>query len=126
MVDVPESEALDRVMDALANSHRRAIVHLLGLQPWAINRLAEVRGLSLPAIHKHLKVLDGAGLIRRHKRGRTTYLTLDGQQLREVQQWVGQFHTYWGNDEATYENYDEFLGIAPGRDDTRQSRRGRS
>ncbi len=110
--DARGSEALDRVLDALANSHRRSIVYLLGLQPWAISRLAEVRGLSLPAIHKHIKVLEAAGLIRRHKRGRTTYLTLNGQPLQEIQAWVGQFHPYWSSPEATYENYENFLATS--------------
>ncbi len=109
MDDEPADAALDRVLEALANPHRRAIVHVLGLQPCAINQLAQMRGLSLPAIHKHLKVLERAGLIRRRKRGRTTFLTLMPAPLRELQGWLGQFHPYWGNEEATYENYASYL-----------------
>jgi DNA-binding transcriptional ArsR family regulator len=87
------------------------LVYVLGLHPCSIARLAGMRGLSLPAIHKHLKVLEGAGMIRRHKRGRATYLTLNRQSLQELQDWVAQFHPYWGSDEATLENYDGYLGI---------------
>jgi len=68
-----------------------------------------MRGLSLPAIHKHVKVLEQAGLITRRKQGRTTYLTLNRRPLARLQEWVGQFHPYWGSDEATYENYADHL-----------------
>jgi uncharacterized protein YbgA (DUF1722 family) len=68
-----------------------------------------MRGLSLPAINKHIGVLEGAGLIKRHKRGRTTFLTLHPAPLTVLQQWAGQFHTHWGTGEGTFENYDQYL-----------------
>jgi DNA-binding transcriptional ArsR family regulator len=100
---------LDIVLAALANAHRRAIVHALGLQPYSISQLAELRELSLPAIHKHLAILENARLIRRRKTGRTTYLTLDRQSLRSLQGWLAGFHTYWGTDAESLANYEEFL-----------------
>jgi DNA-binding transcriptional ArsR family regulator len=93
-VDGVAEEALDRVLEAVANPHRRDILRVLGLQPCAINRLAQMRGLSLPAIHKHVKVLDQAGLITRRKQGRTTYLTLNRRPLVPLQDWINQFHLY--------------------------------
>ena len=114
MADEDDSEAvLDRVLEALANRHRREIVYVLGLQPCAVSQLARMRGLSLPAIHKHVKVLQNAGLVTSHKTGRTTYLTLDPRHLRLLQDWAGQFHPYWGSDQATFENYHHYLGIDP-------------
>jgi DNA-binding transcriptional ArsR family regulator len=104
-----EDDALDQLLEAVANPHRREIVRVLGLQPCAISELARLRSLSLPAIHKHLKVLESAGLITRRKQGRTTYLTLNRAPLRQLQEWVNQFHPYWGADEATYENYARHL-----------------
>ena len=104
---------LDSVLEALANPHRREIIHVLGLQPCAVSQLARMRGLSLPAIHKHIKILENAGLVRRRKTGRTTYLILNPQRLRILQDWVGQFHTYWGSDQASFENYQGYLGIDP-------------
>jgi DNA-binding transcriptional ArsR family regulator len=109
---------LDRVLQALANPHRREIVVVLGLQPCAIHFLAEMRGLSLPAIHRHLKVLDQAGLIRRHKRGTTTFLTLNPAALRGLQSWLDQFHTRWDSDQATYENYDHYLRMTRDNEQT--------
>ena len=105
--------ALDQVLEALANPHRREIVYLLGLQPWGVSQLAQRRGLSLPAIHKHIKVLEEAGLVSRRKHGRITYVTLDRQPLVLLQTWVGQFHPYWGSDQASYENYARHLGFDP-------------
>jgi DNA-binding transcriptional ArsR family regulator len=105
--------ALDQVLEALGNPHRREIVFLLGLQPWGVSQLAQKRGLSLPAIHKHIKILEEAGLVSRRKHGRTTYLTLNRQPLVLLQTWVSQFHPYWGSDQASYENYARHLGFDP-------------
>lgn len=106
-------DALDVVFEALSNPHRRRMVYLLGLQPWAISRLAEQQGLSLPAIHKHLKILEGAGLIHRRKQGRVTYVTLTPRPMQLLQSWVRQFHPYWGSAQASYENYSRHLGFEP-------------
>jgi DNA-binding transcriptional ArsR family regulator len=106
---VDDDAALDQLLEAVANPHRRDVLRVLGLQPCAISQLARMRGLSLPAIHKHVKVLEEAGLITRRKQGRTTYLTLNRRPLAQLQEWVNQFHPYWGSDEATYENYSRYL-----------------
>jgi DNA-binding transcriptional ArsR family regulator len=103
----------DDLDTVLANAHRRAIVHALGLQPNSISQLAELRELSLPAIHKHLAILENAHLIRRRKTGRTTYLTLDRQSLRSLQGWLAGFHPYWGTDAESLANYEEFLAGNP-------------
>ena len=100
---------LDRVFEALANAHRREIVYVLGLQPYSIHHLADMRGLSLPAIHKHIKILESAGMVKRRKIGRTNFLTLDRESLRGLQDWLGQYHAYWGTEEETLENYEKFL-----------------
>ena len=110
MADGEDAAAvLDSVLEALANPHRREIVYVLGLQPCAISQLARLRGLSLPAIHKHVKILENAGLVNRRKTGRTTYLILNPQRLRLLQDWAGQFHTWWGSDQASFENYHGYL-----------------
>jgi DNA-binding transcriptional ArsR family regulator len=103
------ADDLDATLAALANAHRRAIVHALGLQPHSISQLAAQRELSLPAIHKHLAILEAAHLVRRRKTGRTTYLTLERQTLRSLQDWLAGFHTYWGTDAESLANYQTFL-----------------
>jgi len=100
---------LNKVFEALANEHRRNIVYFLGLQPYAIHQLASMRNLSLPAIHKHIKILKAAHLIRNKKIGRTNFLTLNRESLRTLQDWLMQYHTYWGSSEETLENYAKYL-----------------
>jgi DNA-binding transcriptional ArsR family regulator len=101
---------LDNVFAALANKHRREIIYVLSLQPCSISKLASMRNLSLPAIHKHIEILEKGGLVIRKKIGQTNFLTLNRAALRGLQDWVMQYHTYWGNDEATLENYAQYLG----------------
>jgi DNA-binding transcriptional ArsR family regulator len=107
MVEQPE---LDGSFDALANSHRRAIVSALGLQPCSISQLAAMRSLSLPAIHKHIRVLESADLVVRKKIGRSNFLALNRVPLRGVQEWIGGFNAYWGSEKETLENYAQHLG----------------
>jgi DNA-binding transcriptional ArsR family regulator len=113
MSKVGSTGDLDDVFAALSHKHRREIIYVLGLQPCSIGQLASMRDLSLPAIHKHIKVLENAGMIRRKKVGRTNFLTLNRASLRGLQDWVMQFHTYWGSDDATLENYAQNLGTEP-------------
>ena len=101
---------LDRVFDAFANKHRREMVYVLGMQPHSISQLAEMRGLSLPAIHKHIKVLEDADMVIRKKIGRTNFLTLNRKSLRGLQNWLVQFQTHWGSERETLENYARYLG----------------
>lgn len=109
MIQIQKTQDLDVVLEALANKHRREIVYVLALQPCSISQLAAMRGLSLPAIHKHIKILESAGMTIRKKVGRTNFLILNRESLRSLQDWLMQFHTYWGSEEETLENYAQFL-----------------
>lgn len=111
MDDVPDD--VDRLFGALANRHRREMVRLLALQPHSISRLAAIRGLSLPAIDRHVRVLQEAGMIRRRKLGRTTFLTLDRASIRSLQAWLGEFHAYWGSEAESLANYESYLSREP-------------
>jgi DNA-binding transcriptional ArsR family regulator len=104
-----ETEELDAIFEALANRHRREIIYALGLHPCSIRQLADMRDLSLPAIHKHIAVLERADLVSRRKLGRSNFLTLNRQALRGVQDWLGQYHAYWGSEKETLENYAAYL-----------------
>jgi DNA-binding transcriptional ArsR family regulator len=100
---------LDNAFEALANKHRREIIHMLSLQPYSISQLAAMRGLSLPAIHKHIDVLEKGGMVIRKKIGRTNFLALNRETLRRLQDWLMQYHAYWGSNEETLENYAQYL-----------------
>jgi DNA-binding transcriptional ArsR family regulator len=100
-----DSPQLDTILDALANQKRRGIIHDLALQPATVGRLARNQKLSLPAIHKHIRQLEGAKLIVRKKAGRTNFVALDGTTLGLAQSWITQYNVTWGNAHATLENY---------------------
>ena len=104
---------LNKVFEALANEHRREIVYILSLQPASIGQLASMRGLSLPAIHKHIAVLEKGGMVIRKKLGRTNFLALNRNSLRVLQDWLSQYHAYWGSNEETLENYAAYLRKSP-------------
>ena len=98
-------DELNLVFDALANEHRREIIHALALQPRSISQLASLRDLSLPAIHKHVRVLENAAMVRRRKIGRTNFLALERAPLRRLTTWVDQFDPWWGTEEESLETY---------------------
>jgi DNA-binding transcriptional ArsR family regulator len=100
-----DAKKLDRVLTALANEKRRSIVYTLGLQPASISELAKPHKLSLPAIHRHVKVLERARLVQRKKSGRVNFLALDRTGLLLMQDWIAQYNAYWGTNNETLENY---------------------
>jgi DNA-binding transcriptional ArsR family regulator len=98
-------DQFDEVFTALAHAKRRAIVKSLALQPATVGQLAEQCELSLPAIHKHIRILEHAELIQRKKVGRTNFVAISRTGLLRAQDWLQGFHTYWGSDNETLENY---------------------
>ena len=100
-----DSPILDATMNALSNQKRRGIMHDLSLSPTTVSRLAKNHALSLPAIHKHMISLENANLIIKKKIGRTNYVTLNLTTLGVLKNWIVQYHTGWGNEYATLENY---------------------
>jgi DNA-binding transcriptional ArsR family regulator len=100
-----DAKKLDQVLAALANEKRRRIVYTLGSRPASIGQLADQQRSSLPAIHRHIKVLERANLVQRKKSGRVNFLALDRTGLLLMQDWIAQYHAYWGANEETLENY---------------------
>jgi len=90
---------LDTVFAALSHRHRREIVDLLARQPASIQQLARQIGISLPAIHRHLAVLEEASLIQRRKSGRVNFLAIRRAGLHRVRDWALQYRSDWGTDE---------------------------
>jgi len=105
-------DQLDAAFAALGHAKRRAMVRTLAFHPATVSQLAEEHGLSLPAIHKHVRALEDAGLIQRKKVGRTNFLGLNRTGLRAAQEWLGHFHAGWGTDRETLENYIANLSIS--------------
>lgn len=96
---------LDHIFEALGNSKRRGIMDTLAYRPATISQLAGEYDLSLPAIHKHMVILEKAKLIRRKKVGRTNFVTFDRQTMQAAQDWIMQYNTAWGSNQESLENY---------------------
>ncbi len=99
-------DRLDETFAALANSTRRAILARLAQGEANVNQLAEPFELSLPAISKHLKVLERAGLIVRGHRAQYRPCTLDAARLEDVSTWAEQYRPIW---EARFDRMDTYL-----------------
>ena len=100
------SKQLDPVFAALADSTRRAILARLGHGEATVTEVAEPFATSLPAISKHIKVLEEAGLVARRKDGRTHHLRLVASPLKNVVQWLEQYQGFW---ETQFDSLEQFL-----------------
>jgi DNA-binding transcriptional ArsR family regulator len=94
VVDLREG-ALDRVFGALSDPTRRRLVHRLAQGECSVSELAAPFDMSLPAISKHLAVLERAGLLRRRKDGRTYYCSLQPEMLTGALDWISIYSEFW-------------------------------
>jgi DNA-binding transcriptional ArsR family regulator len=83
------------VFHALASEPRRTILGALADGERTVGDLADPFDISLAAISKHLKVLEGAGLVERRTAGRTTVCRLRAEPLAEVRDWVAFYERFW-------------------------------
>ena len=97
---------LDRAFGALADSTRRAILARLTEGDAGVLDVAEPFPMSQPAITKHLRVLEEAGLISRHRQARRRMCHLEPQRLKQLSDWVGSYREFW---EESFERLDELL-----------------
>ena len=106
MATVTDEDRLSETFAALANSTRRAILARLADGAATVNELAEPFAMQLPAISKHLKVLERAGLVVRSQRAQYRPCALDATPLEEVSTWAEQYRPVW---EARFDRMDEYL-----------------
>ncbi|MGH2484087.1 MAG: ArsR/SmtB family transcription factor [Candidatus Limnocylindria bacterium] len=99
-------DQLDSVFSALADPTRRAILARLTEGDANVADLAAPFSMSQPAISRHLKVLEGAGLISRHRRATARLSHLEADPLREATDWLAKYQAYW---DESYERLDELL-----------------
>ena|SRR5437773_2422890 len=91
--EVPER--LDAVFAALSDPTRRAIVVRLSEGEASVSELAEPFPVSLPAVTKHLRVLERAGLLDHHKEGRVRRCRLVPEAMREADDWLARYRVFW-------------------------------
>lgn len=89
------ADPLSLVFSALADPTRRAILARLGAGQATVNELAEPFPISLPAVSRHLKVLERAGLITRGRSGKWRPCRLRAEPLREVSDWLAEYRQFW-------------------------------
>jgi DNA-binding transcriptional ArsR family regulator len=103
---VMNEERLDATFAALADPTRRAIFARLSKGDASVNELAAPFRMSQPAISRHLKVLEGAGLISRRREATTRFSHLEAGSLREAGEWIGRYREFW---EESHDRLDELL-----------------
>jgi DNA-binding transcriptional ArsR family regulator len=104
---------LDRAFGALADPTRRAILARLADGEAGVLEVAQPFSMSQPAITKHLNVLEGAGLISRHRQARRRLCRLEPQRLKQLSDWVGSYRQFW---EDSFERLDVLLEELQGQD----------
>lgn len=103
---VIDEDRLSETFAALANSTRRAILARLAEGAATVNELAEPFAMTLPAVSKHIKVLERAGLVLRGQRAQYRPCALDAAALEEVSTWAEQYRPVW---EARFDRMDDYL-----------------
>ena len=88
-------EVLDNTFGALSDPTRRAILARLAEGEAQVSELAQPFGISLPAVSKHLKVLERAKLIRRHKEGRVHRFTVNPEPIAAATSWIEKYQRFW-------------------------------
>ena len=101
-----EQDRLSTIFAALADPTRRAILARLKEGEASVSALAEPFDISLPAISRHLKVLERAGLIARGREAQWRPCRLDPAPIQEVAVWAGGFRQFW---EESFEKLDDLL-----------------
>jgi DNA-binding transcriptional ArsR family regulator len=112
--------SLDRTFAALSDPTRRAILARLAAGEATISDLASPFEVSLPAISKHIRVLEHAGLLTRRKRGREHHCRLSPFALKEASEWLAFYRRFWTqrlDDLASY--------LAEGDDDAAEKRKAK-
>ena len=101
-----EADPLSITFAALADPTRRAILARLATGEATVTELAEPFEISLPAISRHLKVLQRAGLIEQGRQAQWRPCRLKPERLRDVADWVGAYRRHW---EASFDRLDAYL-----------------
>jgi DNA-binding transcriptional ArsR family regulator len=112
------ADQLSIVFGALADPTRRAILTRLAESEATVAQLAEPFDMSQPAISRHLKVLENAGLISRTRRATARLSHLQAEPLREVTTWLARYQRFW---DESHERLDDLLAaLQAGHDDGRR------
>ena len=111
-------DPLSTTLSALADPTRRAILARLASGEATVTELAEPFAISLPAVSKHLKVLERAGLIARGREAQWRPCRLEAAPLKDAAEWIEPYRRFW---EESFDRLDDYLSELK----TREKRNGR-
>ena len=112
--------SLDSTFAALSDPTRRAILARLALGETSVTELAKPFAMSLPAVSKHLKVLERAGLIARGREAQWRPCRMKPQALKSVDQWLQQYRRLW---DESFDRLDTYLHDIQGKEERRGRKR---
>ena len=115
------ADRLDRTFGALADPTRRAILARLAKGEASVTELAEPFEMSLPAVSKHLKVLERAGLVSRGRERQWRPARLRATPIKEVAEWTDRYRRFW---DERYDRLDEYLDELQGRGPSKRKEKG--
>ena len=100
------TDPLSSTFQALADPTRRAILARLALGEATVCEVARPFNISLPAVSRHLSVLEAAGLVQRERDGRLRRCHLDPRPMQDVADWIGHYRRFW---EARFDQLEQYL-----------------
>ena len=115
-------DPLSQLFAALADPTRRAILARLSKGEATVNELAEPFDITLPAISKHLKVLEKVGLIERTREAQYRPCRLQAAPLKDAADWIGYYRQYW---EESFDRLDAYLKTVTSRQGKPRKKRGK-
>jgi DNA-binding transcriptional ArsR family regulator len=121
MTAIP-TDRLSNTFAALSDPTRRAILARLALGETSVSELAEPFAMSLPAVSKHLKVLERAGLITRGRDAQMRPCKIDASALKEADDWLEEYRRLW---EQRLDRLDDYLKTLQADGKSRERKRGR-
>lgn len=109
--EFPEGDKqLDLVFRALGDPTRRALLARLADKPAMVTELAQPFAMSLPAVSRHIRVLEHAGLVARTVDGRVHHCSLSATPLKHVEKWLSQYRRFW---EGTLDSLARYVAEGP-------------
>lgn len=117
-------DPLSQTFAALADPTRRAMLARLSLGEANVSQLAEpfLKEMSLPAVTKHLKVLEKAGLITKTREAQWRPCKLNAEALRDVDDWIEQYRMFW---EESFDRLEDYLKTVTAKKNTKGRKNGR-
>jgi len=115
-----QADPLSLKFAALADPTRRAILARLATGETSVMKLAEPFDMSLPAVSKHLKVLEGAGLVTRSREAQWRPCRIDAVALKEVDDWLEKYRRFW---EVRLDRLEEYLDRLQWKDKPKTAKR---